>query len=238
MSSPQSLLSVQGAAFGFGTTPILQGVDLEIGGGQALGILGPNGAGKTTLMRGLLGLIKPMAGSVRRNTDAIAYVPQQDRLGKEWPLSTFELVCMGTAKSKFGGRLHTRSVRNAAEAKLDMVGLLHMRSAPFSSLSGGQRQRTLLARALMRDPMLLLLDESTSGVDRPNQIKIMRTLSDLGSGGDAAPAVLLVAHQLELIANWAKEILWVADGGVERRPMRDADMPEKLGNLFGDSSHG
>ena len=80
MRDKRSLLSVRGAAFGFGTTRILQGIDLEICGGQALGILGPNGAGKTTLLRGLLGLRKPMVGAVERHTKSVAYVPQQDRL--------------------------------------------------------------------------------------------------------------------------------------------------------------
>ncbi|MFT5080531.1 MAG: zinc/manganese transport system ATP-binding protein [Bacteroidia bacterium] len=238
MSHPRPLLSVQGAAFGFGTTRILQDINLEICGGQALGILGPNGAGKTTLMRGLLGLLKPMAGSVRRHTKAIAYVPQQDRLGDEWPLSTYELVCMGSANSRFGARWHTSSVRAAAEVKLDLVGLLDKRSEPFSSLSGGQRQRALIARALMREPELLLLDEPTSGVDRPNQIEIMGILGDLASGGDDAPSVLLVAHQLDLVAGWAKEILWVEDGGVERRAVGEADSIEKLAGLFGCTNHG
>ena len=238
MGGTQSLLSVRGAAFGFGTTRILQDINLEIRGGQALGILGPNGSGKTTLLRGLLGLIKPMAGTVERHTSAVAYVPQQDRLAGEWPLSTFELICMGAATSKLGARWQTRSVREAAEAKLDLVGLLHKRADAFSALSGGQRQRALIARALMCDPDLLLLDEPTSGVDRPNQIKIMGILGDLGAAGDRAPAILLVAHQLDLVAGWAKEILWVADGGVDRRAVDIADPIEKLAGMFGCTNHG
>ena len=238
MSDTDSLLSVRGAAFGFGTTRILQGIDLEIHGGQALGILGPNGAGKTTLLRGLLGLLKPMAGKVQRHTKGVAYVPQQDRLADEWPLSTFELVCMGSASSKFGARWHTGAVREAAEAKLDLVGLLHKRDDSFAALSGGQRQRALIARALMSNPELLLLDEPTSGVDRPNQIKIMDILGDLGAAGDSAPAILLVAHQLDLVAGWAKEILWVSDGGVDRRTVDVTDPIEKLAGMFGCTNHG
>ena len=238
MRDKRSLLSVRGAAFGFGTTRILQGIDLEICGGQALGILGPNGAGKTTLLRGLLGLRKPMVGAVERHTKSVAYVPQQDRLSPEWPLSTFELVCMGSATSRFGVRWHTRSVREAAERKLDLVGLLHKRAESFADLSGGQRQRALIARALMCGPDLLLLDEPTSGVDRPSQAKIMGILGELGTASDSAPAILLVAHQLDLIAGWAKEILWVADGRVDRRCVDTSDSTEKLEGLFGGASHG
>lgn len=204
-----ALIRVQAADFGYGKTSILKGVNLAIEAGEFLGILGPNGAGKTTLFRGLLGLIRPMAGSLERGATRVGYVPQQEKLDPAWPLSVLEIIKMGLAHRV------TKTDRANAHANLERVGLGDRARATFSQLSGGQRQRVLIARALMGSPEVLFLDEPTSGVDRPNQMLIMKLLQELNDEG-RGPAILIVAHELELLAKPATGALWVDEGTVTR----------------------
>jgi len=197
---------VSGAAFGYRHKPVLTGVDLTVHPGEFLGIFGPNGAGKTTLFRGLLGLLKPLAGTVeRRRGLEIGYVPQLETLDPAWPLSVREVLLMG-AHRRVG-----RRDREEASRHLDEVGLAGEERALFAALSGGQRQRVLIARALMGAPDLLCLDEPTSGVDQPHRTEIMELLTEITGRG---PAVLMVAHELEGLEQHARGALLVQDGGV------------------------
>jgi ABC-type Mn2+/Zn2+ transport system ATPase subunit len=220
------LLSVRGAQLGYRGQTILRDVHLEIEPEAFLGILGPNGAGKTTLFRGLLGLIKPMAGTISRRDSCltIGYVPQLETLDAAWPLSVTEVLLMGAH-----GRVST-SDRREATTHLERVGLADRAKALFASLSGGQRQRVLIARALMGAPELLCLDEPTSGVDQPNKAEIMNLLASINQQ-PKGPAILMVAHELEWLEACAKGALWV-QGGVVRRLARD-EMRRGAHTLFG-----
>lgn len=209
----EPLVRLAGAAFGYGRTEVISGVDLEIRAGDVLGIVGPNGAGKTTLFRGILGLIPARTGTVERATRAIGYVPQHDRLDPVFPLSVEEVVHMG-AYGHLGrlGRLRAED-RELARSLLLRVGLGDRPRRAFASLSGGQRQRALIARALMTRPRLLLLDEPTTGVDQTALRGILEILRELERDG---LAVLLVSHQLATVCQAAPEVLWVEGGRVAR----------------------
>jgi manganese/iron transport system ATP-binding protein len=211
-----ALLRLRNAAFGYAGKPVIAGVDLEIGSGAFLGIVGPNGAGKTTLFRGALGLIRPLEGQVELLTRAIGYVPQRETLDAIFPLRVAEVVHMGAYARLRGLRRLRREERELARECLRRVQLEERARAPFSSLSGGQRQRVLIARALMARPELLLLDEPTSGVDREAQRAILELLAELHRDG---LGILLVSHQLALLRRAVDEVLWVAQGRVERVPV-------------------
>lgn len=204
---------MSGAAFGYRHKPVLTGVDLTVHPGEFLGIFGPNGAGKTTLFRGLLGLLKPLAGTVeRRRGLEIGYVPQLETLDPAWPLSVREVLLMGAH-----GRIKAAD-REAAAQHLDEVGLAGKQRELFASLSGGQRQRVLIARALMGTPDLLCLDEPTSGVDQPHRTEIMELLGAIRARG---PAILMVAHELSSLDRVATGALLV-ENGTSRRLAADA----------------
>ncbi len=224
------LLRARGASFGYGGRTVLAGVDLEIGPGQFLGIVGPNGSGKTTLFRGILGLLRPLAGSVERGVKDVGYVPQREALDALFPLRVDEVVHMGAYGRLAGLRGLRRAERELAGACLARVGMEAHARAPFSSLSGGQRQRVLLARALMVRPRLLLLDEPTSGVDRAARRAILELLRELNRQDGLA--ILLVSHELALLKEAVEEVLWVAEGRVQRRPASDLLRPENLDQLF------
>jgi len=224
-----ALIELRGAAFGYGHEPIVRGVDLTVAAGDLIGVLGPNGAGKTTLFRGLLGLIEPLEGEVRRSTRRIGYVPQREALDRIYPVTVDEVVQMGASGRLKGWRTLPRAERERARACLEHVGLEDQRRRPFGELSGGQRQRALLARALMVEPELLLLDEPTSGVDRAATERILALLRELHARGTS---VLLVSHELALVRGFVDSVVWVADGRVTAVGLDALYEDETLGRLF------
>jgi ABC-type Mn2+/Zn2+ transport system ATPase subunit len=225
-----ALLVAHRAAFGYQRRPVISGVELEIARGDFLGIVGPNGAGKTTLFRGLLGLIPPLEGSVRRETRAIGYVPQRETLDPIYPVTVEEVVQMGAYGKLRGWRGLSSTARVRAQECLERVGLAERRRDAFSSLSGGQRQRVLIARALMDEPELMLLDEPTSGVDRGAQARILELLVELNRS--RGMAILLVSHQLSMVRETVQRVLWVAEGKVRVGAAAEMLAPENLDRLY------
>jgi ABC-type Mn2+/Zn2+ transport system ATPase subunit len=228
-----ALIRVSGAAFGYAGRAVIAGVDLEVRAGDFLGIVGPNGGGKTTLFRGLLGLVPPLAGTVARADARIGYVPQRETLDPIFPLRVADVVRMGAYGRRAKGALQRAGAteqRAAVQLALERVGLADRAQSDFAGLSGGQRQRALLARALLAEPDVLLLDEPTSGVDRGAQRRILDLLVDLGARERLA--VLIVSHQIGLLREAAREVLWVADGRVERGPAAAMLAPERLDRLY------
>lgn len=224
-----TLIRIQGASFGYGRRPVVAGVDLEIRAGRFFGIVGPNGAGKTTLFRGILGLLKPLAGSVARSGATIGYVPQRESLDPLYPLTVQEVVEMGAYRRLSGWRSLTHADRVAARTVLERVGLADKGPARFAALSGGQRQRALIARALLTRPNVLLLDEPTSGVDRAAQARILELLRGLHRDG---LAILLVSHHLALVREAVDEVLWVSGGAVRHGDPHELLRPDQLDELF------
>ena len=226
-----ALITAERAAFGYHKVPVVIGVDLAVERGDFLGIVGPNGAGKTTLFRGLLGLVPALAGRVVRSTRAIGYVPQRETLDPIYPVTVEEVVQMGSFGELRGWRGVSREARERARACLEKVGLYERRTSAFSSLSGGQRQRVLIARALMVEPEVMLLDEPTSGVDRAAQARILKLLVELNRS--RGMAVLLVSHQLSMVRETVRRVLWVAEGRVRQGNAAEMLAPENLDRLYG-----
>src|SRR2546425_1241090 len=152
---------------GYGRRRVLTAIEFDVISGDFLGIVGPNGAGKTTLLKAILGLLKPMAGIVERPAEGlrIGYVPQRESVDTLFPLTVLDIVLMGryTRLGPFGRP--GKADRAEAMASLEHVGITNLAHRPYPNLSGGQKQRTLIARALVGDPNLLILDEPTNGMD-------------------------------------------------------------------------
>ena len=226
----EALVRLAGASFGYGRVPVLSGVDLEVRPGDFLGIAGPNGAGKSTLLRGVLGIVPPLAGRVERATGAVGYVPQRDSLDASFPLSVEEVAELGAFGRLRGLRRLAREDRELVRESLARVGLSERRRALFSALSGGQRQRALIARALVERPRLLVLDEPTTGVDRPTVELLLRLLDELRR--ERSLAVLFVSHELALLRGIAPEVLWVEDGRARRGTAEEVLAPSALPAAF------
>jgi ABC-type Mn2+/Zn2+ transport system ATPase subunit len=191
VSAPAVL--AQDLSTGYGGPPVLEEVSFAVDPGRTVCVLGPNGGGKTTLFRALLGELQPRKGAVRVDGRP-AYVAQTERTRLDFPVSAFDVALMGTLA---GGRWWLpprRADRAAARAALERVGLEAQSGTPFGELSGGQRQRALLARALVQDARVLLLDEPLSGVDPASAALIDALFDDLRAEGRT---LLVSSHDVE-----------------------------------------
>jgi len=233
---PAVLLRARSASFGYAGRALLTGVDVELRAGELLAVVGPNGSGKTTLLRGLLGLIPPLTGAVECDRRRVGYVPQREALDPLYPLTTAELVEQG-AFGRLGrfGHVRRRDRRGAVSA-LERVGLADRAASPFAALSGGQRQRALIARALLMDPLVLFMDEPTSGADPVAASSVLELVASLVR--ERGLAVVLVAHHLAALRTYTDRALFVHCGRVERGALSELDDPNRALHIFrGEGAH-
>jgi len=189
----QPLIEAAGLSAGYDGTAAISGVEFSLLAGQRLALLGPNGGGKTTLLRAILGELPPLAGTIRVAA-ACGTVPQTERSRLDYPVSALDVVTMGTIAGLPWWRRPGRREREAAAAVLDRVGLRAQAGETFGRLSGGQRQRVLIARALVRDAGVLLLDEPFSGLDRASGERLEGLIGELTAEGRG---VAIATHDLE-----------------------------------------
>lgn len=226
------LLKTEGLHLGYGRLPVLQEVNLEIRPGEFWFFLGPNGAGKTTLLKALLAEIRPQQGRILTDPELyrrenLGFVPQRCDLNPTLSTTVREFVLLGLA----GLRAHRRDREARLARALDQVGLGGMAGKDYWSLSGGQRQRALVARALVRRPRILFLDEPTKGLDLAAEDALMQSLTDLNRRESLT--VLFITHDLTLAARYASHVALFHNGKVEGGPIADAMNPERLLLTYG-----
>lgn len=199
-------------SFAYDGTLVLEDVSLGIARGDFLSIVGPNGGGKTTMLKLMLGLIRPRSGEVRvfgvspeKVRSRIGYMPQNTAFDPFFPVSVQEVVLMGRLGTSSVPGFYSRADRARADRALDMVEMGGFRKRPFSSLSGGQSQRALLARALVTDPELLILDEPTSNVDTAVESELYELLKRLNE----TMTIVLVTHDLGFVSRYVKNVACV-----------------------------
>jgi zinc transport system ATP-binding protein len=192
-------IELQKILFSYRGTPILQDLSLKIPAGEFLGIFGPNGGGKTTLLKLLMGFLDPQAGSIRifgkKPEDArnhIGYVPQAHRTDPDFPITVSELISLGLlSKRPYPGGF-SKEEREESEFWMEKLFLLPHKDKAYGELSGGLAQRALLARALIANPDILLLDEPTANIDSSSVAVVLKTLEELRG----KKTILLVTHDL------------------------------------------
>lgn len=232
----EELLACDALSIGYGRTVLLRGVALAVLRGQVVAMVGPNGAGKTTLLHTLIGLTPALAGTIRRAPGLrLGYVPQRGASDPIFPVTALDVVKGGGSRSSaFGASLASGAA--ACEA-LQSVGLYDIRSRLFRTLSGGQQQRVLLARALVRKPDLLALDEPTAGMDLPAEWELMTLIRRLAM--EAQISVVWVTHQLHLASRLSDKMALInGESGLFVVDTPEALVTsERLSQIFGHPMH-
>ena len=195
---PVILVQADGLAIGYSGEPVLSDVSFALSAGQIAGVLGPNGGGKTTLFRALLGELEPLSGTVVA-PPRCGVVPQTERSRLDFPVSALDVALMGAISALPWWRRPGRAERSRARGALDAVGLADRADATFGDLSGGQRQRVLVARALVQDARVVLLDEPFSGLDAASAERLESLLAELAADGRT---LLVATHDVEQVEAW------------------------------------
>jgi manganese/iron transport system ATP-binding protein/manganese/zinc/iron transport system ATP- binding protein len=208
---------------------VLGGVDFEVSPGEIAAVLGPNGGGKTTLFRALLGELPFRTGEVVL-AGRPAYVPQTEGARLDFPVIAHDVALMGAYGRTPWFRRVAKEDRARAEAALERVGLADRAQARFGTLSGGQRQRVLIARALVQDSPVLLLDEPLSGVDRPSAAQIERVFAELRAEGRA---LLVATHDVAQARAWPR-VLCLNHGQVAFGAPEQSLSTDVLRRTYGD----
>jgi zinc transport system ATP-binding protein len=211
----ETVVELKGVWAGYDHTPVLEDISLEVGKGQVLALVGPNGGGKSTVLRIILGLLRPSLGTVRvlggeprEVRHRIGYLPQAAQLDPSFPVTVWDAVAMGRLRpTMWPQRLRTPD-RTLIDETLREVRMLGLQHRLVGTLSGGQRQRVLLARALVTQPELLLLDEPAAGLDPEVTAELYELLASLSR----QVTVVMVSHNLEAVHQYATSI-----GIVDRR---------------------
>ena len=212
MNTP-NVIEVDNVDFRFDSGPrVLEDVNLRIADGEFASVIGPNGGGKTTLIKLILGLHTPTSGSIRvfgttplKARPRIGYMPQHAMMDPRFPVRAIDVVMMGRLGQRLTIGSYNAKDRRAALDTLAQVGLEEAGSKAFSDLSGGQRQRVLLARALVTDPDMLVLDEPAAGLDQ----KVERDFFDLLKDLNQRLTVILVSHDLGFVATFVRTVICV-----------------------------
>ncbi|MGO1536880.1 MAG: metal ABC transporter ATP-binding protein [Yaniella sp.] len=202
--------STTGLAVAYRDDPVLYDVDFAVPTGAIMGIIGPNGAGKSTLIKAMLGLVKPLTGTidffgqplskVRRR---VGYMPQSTSVDWDFPTTVVDVVTMGTYGSLGWFRRPGKRERARAMTALEQTGMTAFANRQIGELSGGQRQRVFLARTLVQDPDLYFMDEPFQGIDATSQQAIVEVLHALQRSGKT---VVIVHHDLATVADYCDHV--------------------------------
>jgi ABC-type Mn2+/Zn2+ transport system ATPase subunit len=192
------LLEARDLAVGYDGRPVLRDVSFAVHPGDRVGVLGPNGGGKSTLFRAALGELPPLTGTLQV-TGRVGVLPQTERSRLDYPVSALDVALMGALSRRPWWKPTGRAERRTALEALVRVGLADRAHDAFGELSGGQRQRVLLARALVQEARLLLLDEPFSGMDAPSTATTLALIDTLAADGHA---LLIATHDVDQARAW------------------------------------
>lgn len=230
------------AMFGFPGVMALHDISLDIAEGEFIGVIGPNGSGKTTLCRAILGLMRPLEGTLQifdcacedlrcHHRARIGYLPQKGVMDRDFPITVLETVMMGRYGAIGLVRRPARQDREIALEALANVGMQDHRDVALGHLSGGQQQRVLIARALAQQPQVLLLDEPTTGIDITTQHSVLDLIRRLHQ--DLGLTVLLITHDINLIRSHVDRLVLLKTRLYAAGPPEEVLRPDVLSQVYG-----
>jgi len=231
------MIKFSNVQLGYGRRPVLNALNFEIKKGDFFGIVGPNGAGKTTLLKAILGLLKPVKGEIsflkngKGRKKNIGYVPQHASVDEIFPITTLDMVLMGRYAKMGLFKRPKSSDYLITEKMLKNVGMENLAKRNYKELSGGQKQRTLIARAMVSEPDVLILDEPVEGMDIQGEIAIMELIKILHS--EYALTVILVCHDLNIIANYVKTLSIIHNNTLKLGSIDSMFTEETMARVYG-----
>ena len=193
-----SLIDIKNLSLGYDGNIVLKNVNLKIEENAFLCVVGPNGSGKSTLIKGILGLIKPISGTITFNNlkqNFIGYMPQETKVDSNFPASVLEIVLSGTLNKKSVSLFYTKEDKKLAIKNLKILGIENLKNKHFSELSGGQRQKVLLARSLCATSKLLILDEPSNNLDSKSKKNLYDILKNLNKNYNIT--IIMITHDLD-----------------------------------------
>ena len=236
-ASPPPAVQVEDLTVAYRDKPVLWDIDLTVPQGVLMAVVGPNGAGKTTLLKSILGLVRPVAGSVRvlgqpyrDNRKQVGYVPQRGTVDWDFPTTVLDVVLMGTYGRLGWFRRPGEPEYDAARGALDRVGMAAFADRQISQLSGGQQQRVFLARALVQDARVYFMDEPFQGVDATTETTIVNLLRELRTAGRT---VFVVHHDLGTVPEYFDWVTLLNVRKVASGPVAEAFTPENVARAYG-----
>jgi len=238
LSQSPSAIQVHDLTVAYGEKPVLWDIDLTVPAGVLMGVVGPNGAGKTTLIRAMLGLLKPVAGRVlvqgkpySARDRLVGYVPQRGTVDWDFPTTVLDVVTMGTYGRLGWFRRPGAKERAEATDALNRVGMAGFAGRQISQLSGGQQQRVFLARALVQDAPVYLMDEPFQGVDAVTERSIIEILRELRTRGRT---VVVVHHDLNTVPEYFDWVTLLNVRVVASGPVGEAFTAANLRAAYGE----
>lgn len=238
MNDEQSVpLAVDDLTVAYDRKPVIWDVGFEIPAGSLVGIVGPNGGGKSTLLRAIMDLVPRASGRVsvfgtsyRQSRHRVGYVPQRESVDWDFPVDALDVVTMGLYR-QIGWCLPIRAKhRRAAMEALERVGIADLARRQISQLSGGQQQRTFLARALVQNADLYLMDEPFSAVDASTERAIIDLLRDMRSAGKTA---IVIHHDLQTVPQYFDYVVLLNLRVVAAGPVAQVFTPDNLQTTYG-----
>ncbi|MGM0508073.1 MAG: metal ABC transporter ATP-binding protein [Fusobacteriota bacterium] len=202
----KKLIKLNSISVAYDEEEVLKNINLEVNKNDFIGIIGPNGGGKTTLIKTILGLLDPISGSIDGiDNVTFGYLPQINMSNKKFPITVLEVVLSGLISNKTFFKRFSKEEKNKALEILGELGLDNKKDDIIDNLSGGQKQKAFLARAIISDPDILILDEPNTFVDKKSQGELYNNLEKLNK----KMAILLVSHDLGVIPQMVKSIACV-----------------------------
>ncbi|MDA7653716.1 ABC transporter ATP-binding protein [Verrucomicrobia bacterium] len=226
------IVLVENGGFAYGRNSILESVEMKINDGEFWCFIGPNGEGKTTFIKALLGALRPKRGLIRLRTDfarrtRIGFVPQSCDLNPSVPTTIESFVKQGTA----GLNVERTKLNHRVRRALEVMGIQFIRERSIWRVSGGQRQRAMVARALVRDPLMMIVDEPTAGLDLAASSGLLKTITELNQKHKIT--VIFVTHDLQLAGRYASHVAIFKNKRVINGPVGEILTGKNLEKAFG-----
>lgn len=233
----EDVIDIHQLTVNYEKTSALWDLHLSIPKGSLVGVIGPNGAGKSTLLKALLGIVKPLSGNVRffgkpfkKVKEKIAYVPQKRSIDWDFPITVFDVVLMGRYGKLRGLKWYTKADKKAARRILEQLEMADLADRQINTLSGGQQQRLFIARALLQEGEILLLDEPFAAVDKATEEILMTLLRRLR---DEGKTILVVHHDLNTAPDYFDQVILLNTSLVAYGPVKETLTPENLARAYG-----